>query len=80
MVEIEKGSPLYEKVQGLIVSSMQQNSRAWQAGFRPGDVIFAVNRRRVRTYAELLAVLKASERGFAISLLRGDFTLTILVR
>jgi Do/DeqQ family serine protease len=80
VVEIERGSPLYERIQGLIVAGVQPNSRAWQAGFRPGDVIYAVNRRRVRTYAELQVVLKASERGYAVSVLRGDVTLTILVR
>jgi len=38
-----------------------------------------VNRRRVRTLAQLQAALRA-EGGFAISLLRGDTTLTITVR
>ena len=50
-----------------------------QAGFRPGDIIYAVNRRRVQTVAEFKAALKSAERGFAVSLLRGDFSITITV-
>jgi serine protease Do/serine protease DegQ len=79
VLEIERGSPLYQRVQGVIVTAVERNSRAWQAGFRPADIIYAVNRRRVRTLAELQAALRV-EGGFAISLLRGDSTLTITVR
>ena len=80
VVEIERGSPLYQRIQGLIVSAVEQDSRARQAGFRPGDVIYALNRRRVRTLAEFQAALRGAERGFTVGLLRGDFTLTITVR
>ena len=80
VVEIERGSPLYQRIQGLIVSAVEQDSRARQAGFRPGDIIYAVNRKRVRTLAEFQAALRGAERGFTVGLLRGDFTLTITVR
>jgi serine protease Do/serine protease DegQ len=80
VVEIERGSPLYRRVQGLIVSAVERNSAAWQAGLRPADIIYGVNRRRVRTFAEFQSALGAGEGGFSISLLRGDATLTITVR
>jgi serine protease Do/serine protease DegQ len=80
VVEIERGSPLYQRVQGLVVSAVEEGSRAWQAGFRAADIIYAVNRRRVRTLAEFFAALRAAERGYTVSLLRGDFNLTITVR
>ncbi len=80
VVEIERGSPLYKRIQGLIVSAVEQDSRAWQAGFRPADIIYAVNRRRIRTLTELQAALRGAERGFTVALLRGDFNLTITVR
>jgi len=79
-IEIERGSPLYERIQGVIVTAVDQASRAWQAGFRPADIIVAVNRRRVRTMAELQGALRGAERGFAVTLVRGDFQLTIIVR
>ncbi len=82
VVEIERGSPLFQRLRGggLVVAAVDAKSRALQAGFRPGDIIYAVNRRRVQTVAEFQAVLKAAERGYAVSLLRGDFSRTIIVR
>jgi len=82
VVEIERGSPLAQRLRGggLVVAAVDADSRALQAGFRPGDIIYAVNRRRVQTLAELQGLLRSAERGYAISLLRGDFNLTIILR
>lgn len=82
VVEIERGSPLFERLQGsgLVVTAVEQNSRAWQAGFRPGDIIYAVNRQRVQSVAELQGIVGRARSGFAVSLLRGDFQVTIIVR
>ncbi|HET7159834.1 MAG TPA: Do family serine endopeptidase [Burkholderiales bacterium] len=80
VVEIERGSPLYERVQGIIVSAVDDGSTAYQAGLRPGDIIYAVNRRRVRSLAEFYSALRGVERGYTISLLRGDSTLSIVIR
>jgi Do/DeqQ family serine protease len=82
VVEIERGSPLFQRLRGggLVVASVDAESRALQAGFRPGDIIYAVNRRRVQTLAEFQKLLRAAERGYAVSLIRGDFSLTIIVR
>ncbi|MGA0025320.1 MAG: Do family serine endopeptidase [Burkholderiales bacterium] len=82
VVEIERGSPLFQRLRGggVVVSAVDDGSRALQAGFRPGDIIYAVNRRRVQTLKEFLGRLRSAERGYAVSLLRGDFNLTIVVR
>ncbi len=82
VVEIERGSPLFQRLRGggLVVAAVDPGSRALQAGFRPGDILYAVNRRRVQTVAEFQAQLKGSDRGYAVSLLRGDFSLTIILR
>ncbi len=91
VVEIERGSPLAQRLRGggLVVAAVEPESRALQAGFRPGDIIYGVNRRRVQTLAEFQDLLRAAkqvplggsaERGYAISLLRGDFNLTIILR
>jgi Do/DeqQ family serine protease len=79
-VEIEHGSPLYQHIQGLIVSAVENNSRAWHYDFRAGDVIYAINNKRIRTLAEFQAGLRAAERGYTVSLLRGDVSVTITIR
>lgn len=82
VIEIERGSPLFQKLRGggLVVSAVEANSPALQAGFRPGDILYAVNRRRFQTVAEFQKLFQGSNRGYAVSLLRGDFNLTIILR
>ncbi len=82
LMEIERGSPLYQRLRGgaLLVVAVEPDSRAFQTGFRPGDIVYAINGRRVQTLPEFQAALQGAQRGFAISLLRGDFNLTITVR
>src|SRR5688572_12827173 len=81
IVEIERGSALYQRLRGggLVVAAVEQGSRAFQAGFREGDIIYGVNNRRVQTAAEFQAATKGA-KSYAVSLLRGDFSLTIAVR
>ncbi|MBI3938054.1 MAG: Do family serine endopeptidase [Betaproteobacteria bacterium] len=80
VANIERGSPLYGRVEGVIVAAVETNSPAWIYGLRPGDVIFAVNRRRVRSTTEFLSAVRSAGRGFTLSLVRGDFTITLLIR
>lgn len=81
VIEIQRGSPLFQRLQGggLVVSAVEPNSVAWVAGFRPGDIIYSVNRRRMQTAAELQNALRGAQ-SYAVGLLRGDFNLTITLR
>ena len=81
VIEIQRGSPLFKRFQGggLVVVAVDQNSAAWVAGFRPGDIIYSVNRRRVQTAAELQNALRGAQ-SYAVGLIRGDFNLTIMLR
>jgi Do/DeqQ family serine protease len=81
IVEIERGSELYKRLRGggLVVAAVEQGSRAFQAGFREGDIIYGVNNRRVQSAAEFQAATKGA-KSYSVSLLRGDFGLTIVVR
>jgi len=84
VVEIERGSALYKRLRGggMVVSTVEPDSRALQAGFRPGDIIYAVNRQRVQTVVEFQSALKGLESGtpVVVSLLRGDFNVSITIR
>jgi len=80
VVEIEKGSPLFRQLRGggLIVAGVEEGSRAYHAGFRPADIIHAVSGRRVQTLAQFQRA--AAKSPYSVSLLRGDASLTIIVR
>jgi serine protease Do/serine protease DegQ len=79
--DIQRGSALFQRLQGggVVVTAVEQGSVAWNAGFRPGDIIYAVNRRRINTGTELQAALRGAQ-AHAVGLLRGDFSLTIMLR
>ncbi len=80
VANIKPGSPLHGKVEGVLVTKVEANSPAWLHGIRPGDIIIGVNRRKVRSVQEFLAALKTGESVIMLSLLRGDFRLTIVIR
>jgi len=82
VANIERGMPMFGRIEGALVAKVEPNSPAWMQGLRPGDIIYGVNRRRVRNVNDLMAGLKAAaaEGQVAIGLIRGDFRITILVR
>ncbi|TAK43104.1 MAG: Do family serine endopeptidase [Betaproteobacteria bacterium] len=63
----------------VLVTAVEAGSPAFQAGLRPGDLILAVNRRRVTSVAALGKALAGSEAA-ALNVVRGDFLLTIPLR
>jgi len=63
----------------VLVTAVRADTRAFQYGLRPGDVIVGVNRRRVRSVAELGKALRTKGR-HALNVVRGDFLLAIVVR
>jgi len=77
---IEPGMPLHGMAEGAIVTRIEPKSPGAQTGLRPGDVLYGVNRSRVRSVAELLAALRQAERPLRVLLLRGDSRLTLTLR
>jgi S1-C subfamily serine protease len=77
---IEAGMTQYGMAEGAIITRIEPKSPGAQTGLRPGDVIYGVNRGRVRSVAELLAALRQAERPLQIFLLRGDSRLTLTIR
>ncbi len=77
---IEKGTPLYGQIDGILVIKADQNSRAWRAGLRKGDVIVSANRHAVTNFASLAEALKQSRRGILLNVVRGSSALFILIQ
>ena len=80
MRELESGDPHYGDLEGILVAEVARGSPAWRNGLRPGDLVFAINRRRVRTLEELRNVLGRSAGALALNLLRGTSRLLIVIR
>lgn len=80
VANFKAGSSSREKIEGVLVTKVDANSPAWLHGIRPGDIIVGVNRRKVRSVQEFLAVLQVSQDVIMLNLLRGDFRLTIVIR
>ncbi len=77
--DIEQGMPLYGMVEGAIITRIEPGTPGAKTGLRPGDVLYGVNRKRVRSVKELLGSLHQAERPLRIFLLRGDTRLTLTI-
>lgn len=61
------------------VVGVESGSQAWSHGLRPGDVIVAVNRRKVRSTRELTAALRAPGP-LVLTVVRGEAVFGIALR
>lgn len=78
VANLKPGSP--RGAEGVLVTQVDASSPAWRHGIRPGDIIIGVNRRKVRTVKEFLAAVQTNEDRIFLTVLRGDFRVTILIR
>ena len=59
VADMDKNSPLYGQVRGVVVNDVDEDSEAAEAGLQPGDVITAVNKKQVKNVAEFKAAMGA---------------------
>src|SRR5690606_10038040 len=78
---IPQQHPAYGEVMGVLVTAVQQNSRAWNNGLRANDIITAVNRRIVTTPNALEDILADSANpAVALNIVREGQNLFLIVR
>jgi len=53
--------PERARAQGVLVENVRRNSSSWNAGLRPGDLVVAVNRQRVRDLAQMRGLFPLEE-------------------
>ncbi|MFK7858133.1 MAG: DegQ family serine endoprotease [Granulosicoccus sp.] len=66
--------------QGVLVADVEQGSPAWRYGLRRADIILAVNRQRVSNSEALRNRLSTSGPTVALTLLRGDVQLFLVIQ
>ena len=65
--------------EAVAVVEVARGSPAWARGLRPGDLIVAVNRQKVRTTRELTAAFQVQGR-LMLTVVRGDYVFTLPLR
>lgn len=69
---LTENSPLYGEVHGVVVTDVQPDGKAAEAGLRPGDVITSVNRHPIRNLADFRQALARFKGGLLFTVRRGD--------
>jgi len=78
---IDETSPLFGRVQGVMIEEVEGGSSAWRVGLRKDDVVIEINRRRVRDLDALEAMVAAIGDGsIVLRIRRGDGQLFIVMR
>ena len=70
--DLRQGDPAHGHIEGVIAAEVEPGSPAARNGIRPGDVIVAVNRRRVRNAEELEAAFEQAGSVLALNIVRGN--------
>ena len=78
--DLARGDPEYGKVQGVLVARIDDGSPAARSGLMSGDVVTAVNRSAVKSAAELTRALRSASGTIALSVVRGEAQLYVVVR
>ncbi len=78
--DIDESSPLHGRIEGVLVTRVEAGSAAWRYGLRPGDVVLAVNRERVRSLAELDEAVRAGGAALLLNIQRGRSSVLLMLR
>lgn len=72
-------SPIHGNVQGVLIASVEEDSKAWTSDLRPGDVIASVNQKKVTNIAELKAAIAKAGNVLLLNILRGPSAIFIVM-
>lgn len=72
-------SPTHGNVQGVLVVSVEQASKAWQSDLRPGDVITSVNQQTVSTIEQLRRQTNTASKTVLLNILRGSGAMFLVI-
>ena len=56
------------RMEGVVVTAIDQSSQAFRAGLREGDLIIAINRRRIENSSEFYSIMREMQQGDTVML------------
>lgn len=72
-------SPVHGNVQGVIVTSVEEDSKSWQSDLRAGDVITSANQQRVTSVDELKTIASKANKTLLLNVLRGPSAIFLVM-
>jgi len=72
-------SPFHGAIKGVLVVSVEEDSHAWQADLRAGDVILSANRQRVVNVDDLQKRVAESKDSVLLNVLRGAGAIFLVI-
>ncbi len=78
--EISESSLQRGSVSYLQVIEVEPESNAWQAGIRKGDILYSINKQRIRNHVEALEILGRNQDGIILNIQRGGRELYLLLK
>lgn len=76
---IQPGSKLYGRIEGVIISAVEAGSPAARTGLRRGDIITSANRKNIKNIMELQAAI-ATNKSLLINIRRGNGSLFLFLQ
>ena len=76
---IQPGSKLYGRIEGVIISAVEAGSPAARTGLRRGDIITSANRKNIQNIMELQAAI-ATNKSLLINIRRGNGSLFLFLQ
>lgn len=76
---IQPGSKLYGRIEGVIISSVESGSPAARTGLRRGDIITSANRQTIKNIMELKTAISQNE-SLLINIRRGNGSLFLFLQ
>lgn len=80
-VELAKRLQIKENEKGVVIINMMQNSKAYAAGLRPGDVIKSINGKTIANITDYNNFVKSSgsDKSFTITVKRSRMTYVVVI-
>ena len=72
-------SPTLGEVKGIMVVSVAQDSHAWQADLRAGDVIVSVDGQKTETITDMQRVASRDKSSIVLNVLRGNSAVFLII-